>query len=84
MSKPRIVLTCGDPNGIGPEIALKIINNSSLNAQYEIKIIIPESVIQHYSDTLKIKIPSKASIVNIPDLNIRVKEGKIDKKAGRI
>lgn len=84
MSKPRIVLTCGDPNGIGPEIALKIMNNSSLNAQYEIKIIIPESVIQHYSDTLKIRIPSKESIINIPDLNIRVKEGKIDKKAGRI
>ncbi|MFA7362034.1 MAG: 4-hydroxythreonine-4-phosphate dehydrogenase PdxA [Candidatus Kapaibacterium sp.] len=84
MSKPRIVLTCGDPNGIGPEIALKILNNISLNSLYELKIIIPESVIQHYSNTLKIKIPSRESIINIPDLNIRVKEGKTDKKAGRI
>lgn len=84
MSKPRIVLTCGDPNGIGPEIALKIINNSSLNSLYELKIIIPESVVRHYSNSLKIKIPSIDSIINIPDLNIRVKEGKTDKKAGRI
>lgn len=84
MPKPRIALTCGDPNGIGPEIALKIASDAALNALYEIKIIIPESVAEHYSKTLKIKKPHQGTIINIPDLNLKVKEGRIDKKAGRI
>jgi len=84
MSKPRILLTCGDPNGVGPEIALKILNNSSLNSIYDLSLIIPESVAEHYSKTLKIKRLPNQSLINIPDLNFKVKEGKNDKKAGRI
>lgn len=84
MPKPRIALTCGDPNGIGPEIALKIAADAALNSIYEIKVIIPESVADHYSKSLKIKKPQQNFIINIPDLNLRVKEGRIDKKAGRI
>ncbi len=84
MPKPRIALTCGDPNGIGPEIALKIAADSTINSQYEIKIIIPESIADHYSKSLRIKKPNQSNIINIPDLNLKVKEGKIDRKAGRI
>lgn len=84
MPKPRILLTCGDPNGVGPEIALKILNNNSLNSLYDLKLIIPETVAKHYSETLKIKMPSNQSLIKIPDLNFKVKEGKTDKKAGRI
>ncbi len=84
MSLPKIAITCGDPNGIGPEIALKIINDEKLMSVYDLKIIIPESVIDYYSKLLKIKRPENQSFINIPDFNIRVKEGSIDKKAGRI
>lgn len=84
MILPRILLTCGDPNGIGPEIALKIADNKKLMSMYDIKIIIPESVLEHYSKTLKIQRLQNSSFINIPDFNIHVKEGKIDKKAGRI
>lgn len=84
MSLPRIVLTCGDPNGIGPEIGLKIINNDRLRKLFDLKLIIPESVLDHYSKSLNLKRPENNAFINIPDFNIRVKEGRIDKKAGRI
>lgn len=84
MSLPKIVLTCGDPNGIGPEIGLKIINNDKLRKLYDLKLIIPESVLNHYSKSLKLKRPENNAFINIPDFNMHVKEGRIDKKAGRI
>ncbi|MCX6156587.1 MAG: 4-hydroxythreonine-4-phosphate dehydrogenase PdxA [Ignavibacteriota bacterium] len=84
MSKPKIVIASGDPNGIGPEIAIKILNAKGLAAQYDIKVIIPSSVIEHYCHSLNLPVPDKKKIIDIPDLKIRVKEGRIDKKAGQV
>lgn len=84
MSLPKIIISCGDPNGIGPEIGLKILNDDKLRRLYDLKLIIPESVLEHYSKSLKLKRPDNSSFINIPDFNLHVKEGRIDKKAGRI
>jgi len=84
MSKPKIVLSCGDPNGIGPEIAVKILNDKRLNSLYDLKVVIPASVVEHYCHSLELPVPDRKSIIDIPDFNIKVKEGRIDKKAGRV
>lgn len=84
MSKPKIVLSCGDPNGIGPEIAIKILNARGLTSLYEIKVIIPYSVIEHYCHSLDLPVPDRSKIIDIPGLKIKVKEGRIDKKAGQV
>jgi len=84
MSKPKIVLSCGDPNSIGPEIAIKILNDKNIISLYDIKVIIPESVLTHYCHSLGLQMPDVNRIVDIPGSKIRVKEGRIDKKAGRV
>jgi 4-hydroxythreonine-4-phosphate dehydrogenase len=46
----RIVFTCGDINGIGPEIALKALNKiSSINKEVQFILIIPENVFKKAS-----------------------------------
>jgi 4-hydroxythreonine-4-phosphate dehydrogenase len=84
MIKPKIVLSCGDPNGIGPEIAVKLLNDNGLLSKYDIKAVIPASVVKHYCLSLNISAPDVTRIIDIPDFNIKVKEGRIDKKAGRV
>jgi 4-hydroxythreonine-4-phosphate dehydrogenase len=83
-SKTKILLTCGDPNGIGPEIALKILCNNNIKAKYSLKVLIPESVLLHYCNKLKLRIPSYDDILFIQDFKLKVREGKSDNKAGRI
>jgi 4-hydroxythreonine-4-phosphate dehydrogenase len=47
----RIVFTCGDINGIGPEIAIKALNKiSSVNKTTQFILIIPENVFNSTSD----------------------------------
>ncbi len=84
MSKPKIVLACGDPNGVGPEIAIKILNDKRIASLYDIKIIVPDSVIEHYCHSLNLPKPDNNKIIDIPGTKIRVKEGRIDFKAGRV
>jgi len=79
-----LLITCGDVNGIGPELALKILDDNNIRNLYDLKIVIPESVLDFYSGLLKIKRPDNKDIINIPDFGIRIKPGKIDYKAGRI
>jgi 4-hydroxythreonine-4-phosphate dehydrogenase len=46
----RIVFTCGDINGIGPEIAIKVLNKiSSRNKEAQFILIIPENVFKKTS-----------------------------------
>ncbi len=59
----RIVFTCGDINGIGPEIALKALNKiSSRNKEAQFILIIPENVFKKTS--LLIRPLFKYQIVN--------------------
>ncbi len=50
----RIVITCGDINGIGPEIALKALNKISLkNNKTQFILIIPQNVFETTSELIK-------------------------------
>ncbi len=84
-SKPLILLTCGDPNGIGPEIALKILNLSHLKSIAEIHVIGPAGVFEHYSKKLGIKKPNDGKFLFLSGFErFKIKEGIEDKTAGRI
>ncbi len=48
------VFTCGDTNGIGPEIALKALNQLSHNGRNKFILPIPLNVFQYYSKLIKI------------------------------
>jgi len=82
--KPKIVISCGDPNGIGPEIALKLLADKKLRAAFSLKLIIPESAVDYYSRSSGPVTPSYSDLIIIPGHNFKVKPGKIDKHAGRI
>lgn len=83
--KPRILLTCGDVNGIGPELILKIFRNKDLNNRFDLKVIGPVSVFSFYSKELKIKnIPVKDILnLTIAD-NFEITPGSVNAIAGRI
>jgi 4-hydroxythreonine-4-phosphate dehydrogenase len=50
----RIVFTCGDINGIGPEIAIKTLNKlTSQKTRYQFILIIPENVFEKTSKLVK-------------------------------
>lgn len=63
----RIVFTCGDINGIGPEISIKTISQVFDPEKYQITFICPENVFLNYIKNLRINIPYK--IVEKPDVN---------------
>jgi 4-hydroxythreonine-4-phosphate dehydrogenase len=52
---PKIILTIGDPNGIGPEIILKIFNDKNFISKYDLKIAGSKKIMDHYSSLLKYK-----------------------------
>ncbi len=83
--KQKILLTCGDINGIGPELILKIFQNKCLLEKYEIKVIGPKKVFDFYSKLLKIRKISEKHILNLnPDYNYILKIGTVDSIAGKI
>jgi len=58
----RIVFTCGDINGIGPEIALKALNKISLkNIKTQFILIIPQNVFETTSELIKPKFDFKVT-----------------------
>jgi 4-hydroxythreonine-4-phosphate dehydrogenase len=84
-NKPLILLTCGDPNGIGPEIALRILNLSHLKSIAEIHVIGPAGVFDYYSKKLCIKKPDNGKFLFLSGFErYKIKEGREDKTAGRI
>jgi len=83
--KSRLLLTIGDPNGIGPEIILKIFQNKSFINKYDLKIAGAKKILDFYSSLLSFPKISDANIVEIPlPKNFKVTPGKIDKAAGKI
>jgi len=84
-NKSHLLLTIGDPNGIGPEIILKIFQNKSIINKYDLKIAGAKNILDYYSSLLKFpQIPAEY-IVEIPlPKNFKVTPGKIHKAAGKI
>jgi 4-hydroxythreonine-4-phosphate dehydrogenase len=80
--KPDIILTTGDPNGIGPEIALKLFSDNEILSSCRLRIAGSEKILGYYSNKLKLKeIPSE-NIIEVL-FSGDIKEGKIDKNAGK-
>ncbi len=83
-NKPRLLFTTGDPNGIGPEIILKIINNKSLVDDFDLYICGSRKIFDYYSGILEIEAISPGRIIEIPlPKNFKLNPGKIDRKAGK-
>jgi 4-hydroxythreonine-4-phosphate dehydrogenase len=83
--RPRILLTCGDVNGIGPEIAIKILQNKDLREMFDIKVIGPKGVFDFYCNLLKLKkLPDKDLINLSAGYIFDVKPGFVDGCSGRI
>lgn len=57
----RIVITCGDINGIGPEISIKTIRKVYNPKKSKIYIAIPSTVFNYYLHHLKFKFPYEIS-----------------------
>lgn len=83
--KTNIVLTCGDVNGIGPELVLKVFNNKNLLNQFDIKVIGPKRVFDYYSKLLKIKKIQERDILDLPAFkDIEIKTGEVNAIAGKV
>lgn len=83
--KPKILLTCGDVNGIGPELILKVLNNKLLLNQFEIKAIGPVKVFDYYSKLLKIgKVPEKYFLDLQLHKDFKINPGEVNAIAGKI
>jgi 4-hydroxythreonine-4-phosphate dehydrogenase len=83
--KPKLLLTCGDVNGIGPEIIIKVISNKSFFYQFDIKIIGPKSVFDFYCKLLKARKISENNILNInTPFGFHINPGIVDGNAGKI
>lgn len=82
---PKILLTLGDPNGIGPEIILKIFNDKEFLSEYDLKITGSKKILDYYASALKLsKIPS-ADIIQIPvPSQFKIEPGKVNRYAGKI
>ena len=90
----RAVFTCGDVNGIGPEISLKVFDRifSSKNNN-QITFVCPKNVFQFYYNQINAKIDyhfvddpehfsnSYLNVVPLPD--VKVNPGKITVQSGR-
>ena len=50
--KPRLALTLGDPNGIGPEVVLKTLADDALRRAAEFVVVGNESVLRQHAERL--------------------------------
>lgn len=80
----KIGLSIGDPNGIGPEIAIKATQLLQGNPKLELVLIGDEKVIDFYCNKLNISIPQGVKIfpVNTFENLDKLEPGKISPKAG--
>ena len=84
-NSPRLILTLGDPNGIGPEIILKIFNTPQLKKKYSLKISGSKRILDKYSSLLNLPFINRDDIIEIPfSKGFKLSPGKTDKKAGEI
>jgi len=82
MKKPRIGITMGDPNGIGPEIILKALSRTAAEGLYTPIIFGSADVLESAKELTKLDL---AFDIQDPD-NFHADDlspGKVDKKAGQ-
>src|SRR5690606_3102677 len=85
LAKPRILFTMGDPNGIGPEIILKIFNLNSITSRYDLKVVGSAKVFKYYSELLKLPDITPEKLIEIKTgKSIKVKPGFVSEQAGKL
>jgi 4-hydroxythreonine-4-phosphate dehydrogenase len=84
-NKPGLILTTGDPNGIGPEIILKIFSVKSFADKYSLKIAGSKKIFDYYSDLLNLpEIPEEYFVnVKLPH-GFKIIPGKISSVSGKL
>jgi 4-hydroxythreonine-4-phosphate dehydrogenase len=82
--KPHILLTIGDPNGIGPEIILKIFSNKKIVSAYDLFTIGSKNVLDQYSSLLKLPNIAPDKIIDITKQRISIDPGKVHKSSGKL
>lgn len=79
MVKPNIVITMGDPAGVGPEICIRTLNDKSLKRLCKLQVIGDMGLLKHLSKKLKLKAPVENDVINLSQLALR---GSYSLKAG--
>ena len=83
-SKPRIVITAGDPNGIGPEIVLKAIAHERVRDICSPQVVGNPDAIRHCATLCALTSPDESMIVAAGDAPASGwRTGEIDAVAGR-
>ncbi len=96
IQKPRIGITLGDLNGIGPEVAIKALADNRLLNLVTPVIYGSAKIISHYRKVLNIEefnytqvrnkgqfAPKSINVVNCVDENIEITPGKASKESGK-
>jgi len=83
--KPRILITIGDPNGIGPETVLKTLKNRAITKKYDLTVVSPVEALSFYSRLLKYKLNAdNFNIIPLDAGKFRIQPGVISAEAGFI
>ena len=83
--KPRLLITIGDPNGIGPETVLKTLKNRAITKKYDLTVIAPLEVLAYYSRLFKYKLNAdNFNIIPLETGKIKIQPGIISAEAGFI
>jgi len=53
----NFIFTCGDINGIGPEISIKALNQLYSEEKYKLTLIIPKNAFEYYCEMIPIEFP---------------------------
>lgn len=80
--RPRIAVSIGDPNGIGPEVALKVLAEPAVQERCDARLVGDQNVIQHHAERLGLReAPVAVEHVPAPD-GFKVSFGQVDPGAG--
>lgn len=58
--RPRLAITLGDPNGIGPEVVLKCVRDADLLARVQPVLIGSDAVLRHHAEVLGMTVDLRA------------------------
>lgn len=81
--KPNIAITMGDPAGVGPELALKVLQDRRVRALCNPIVIGDSGLLGHLAKRLGLNKPSPDEVINASSLDLkRLKPGRPNKEAG--
>jgi len=84
--KPRILITMGDFNGIGPEVALKALSDETFLEEASPVLVGSNQIVEYYEKLFGLRI-SRTGVGIIecaPDEKLPIEPGKIAEKAGEM